>query len=115
MSRRLRTAEISAEPLGSKVQAMDALIDIDHGQWQGLSPERARAGWPEEIDLWYRRPDLVRAQALSRYWLLAQAPCAINEIDATPGSLLVRSVTETGHLGAPQVPGRGANAGSRGD
>jgi probable phosphoglycerate mutase len=147
MSRCLRTAEIIAEPFGLQAQPMDALNDIDYGQWQGLSPDQARAGWPQEIDLWYRRPDLVRVPGgeslqdvlaraaqglravvqrhpeetivlvahdslnrvvllhvlelpLSRYWLLAQAPCAINEIDATPGSFLVRSVNETGHLGA---------------
>lgn len=36
---------------------------------------------------------------LSRYWLLAQAPCAINEIIAARDGFSVRSVNETCHLG----------------
>jgi broad specificity phosphatase PhoE len=36
--------------------------------------------------------------ALSRYWHLAQAPCAINRIEATSDGFRVRSINETGHL-----------------
>jgi len=35
---------------------------------------------------------------LSRYWRLAQDPCAINEIDFSGGEFTVRSVNETWHL-----------------
>lgn len=34
-----RTAQIIAEPLGLRAQAMDAMSDIDYGEWQGLTPE----------------------------------------------------------------------------
>jgi broad specificity phosphatase PhoE len=60
MIRCLRTAQIIAEPFSLDAQPMDALIDIDYGEWQGLIPDEVRARWPREIDLWYRRPDLVR-------------------------------------------------------
>jgi probable phosphoglycerate mutase len=123
---------------------VDARDDIHYGEWQGLTPEEARARWPKEVDLWYRRPDLVRipgggalqdvlARAadalrwiverhaeevvlvghesinrvillhalelpLSRYWYLAQAPCAINQIIASSNGFLAHSVNETCHL-----------------
>jgi broad specificity phosphatase PhoE len=60
MGRCLRTGRIIAEPFGLVPQAIDALADIDYGQWQGLTPEETRARWPEEVELWYRRPDLAR-------------------------------------------------------
>jgi probable phosphoglycerate mutase len=60
MTRSVRTGRIIGGPFSLDAQPMDALIDIDYGQWQGLTPDEARARWPEEVDLWYRRPDLVR-------------------------------------------------------
>jgi broad specificity phosphatase PhoE len=148
MTRCVRTGQIIAEPFGLEVLPMDAFNDIDYGEWQGLTPGEARVRWPEEVDLWYRRPDLARIAggetlqdvlaraarglravvdrhpeetvvlvghdsvnrvillhalelALSRYWHLGQAPCAINQIDATSDGFAVRSVNETWHLHAP--------------
>lgn len=63
MSRCLRTGQIIAEPLGLEPLPMDALNDIDYGEWQGLTPDEARARWPREVELWYRRPDLARIAA----------------------------------------------------
>jgi phosphoserine phosphatase len=60
LGRTLRTARIIAEPLRLPVQPLDALIDIDYGQWQGLTLDEAEARWPAEARLWHRRPDLVR-------------------------------------------------------
>lgn len=60
MSRSLRTGQIIAEPFGLDARSMDALNDIHYGDWQGLTPDEARARWPEEVELWHRRPDLVR-------------------------------------------------------
>jgi probable phosphoglycerate mutase len=60
LGRTLRTARIIAEPLRLPVQTLDALIDIDYGQWQGLTIDEARDRWPAEATLWQRRPDLVR-------------------------------------------------------
>ena len=60
LGRTLQTARIIAEPLALPVQTLDALIDIDYGQWQGLTQGEAQARWPAEAGLWHRRPDLVR-------------------------------------------------------
>jgi phosphoserine phosphatase len=60
LGRTLRTARIIAEPLRLPVQTLDALIDIDYGQWQGLTQGEAKDRWPAEAGLWHRRPDLVR-------------------------------------------------------
>jgi phosphoserine phosphatase len=60
LGRTLRTARIIAEPLHLPVQPLDALIDIDYGEWQGLTADEARERWPAEGELWHRRPDLVQ-------------------------------------------------------
>ena len=60
LRRCVRTAQIIAEPLGLEAQPMPPLTDIDYGAWQGLTRDEARARWPQEVDLWYRRPDMVR-------------------------------------------------------
>jgi broad specificity phosphatase PhoE len=61
MSRCVRTGQIIAQPFGLEAQPMATLNDIDYGEWQGLTPDEARARWPDEVDLWYHRPDLARA------------------------------------------------------
>ena len=60
MTRCVRTGQLIAEPFGLEVLPMDPFNDIDYGEWQGLTPDEARVRWPEEVDLWYRRPDLAR-------------------------------------------------------
>jgi broad specificity phosphatase PhoE len=60
MSRALHTGQIIAEPFSLDARSMDALNDIHYGDWQGLTRDEARARWPEEVELWFRRPDLVR-------------------------------------------------------
>lgn len=60
LSRAVRTAEAIASRLGLPVQPHPALIDIDYGQWQGLTPDEVRQRWPEEIDAWYNAPRRAR-------------------------------------------------------
>jgi broad specificity phosphatase PhoE len=60
LRRCVRTGQIIAEPFSLEAQPTAALTDIDYGEWQGLTPDEARARWPQEVDLWYRRPDMVR-------------------------------------------------------
>ena len=58
LSRAMATAEPIAQGLGVEPQAHAGLIDIDYGAWQGLTPEEARAGWPELVEALYRgNPD----------------------------------------------------------
>jgi probable phosphoglycerate mutase len=42
-------------------------------------------------------------QPLSSFWRVAQDPCCINEIDIFEGSVCVRRINETHHLGAVGV------------
>jgi broad specificity phosphatase PhoE len=51
------TAEAIAQPFGLTPITLDGLIDIDYGEWTGLTPEEARARWRDEVDTWYRSPD----------------------------------------------------------
>jgi probable phosphoglycerate mutase len=57
LSRSRATAEAIAIPLGLTPGPLDGLIDIDYGQWQGLTPDEVRARWPGLLETWYRSPD----------------------------------------------------------
>ena len=57
LSRCRATGEAIAKPFGLSPATRDGLIDIDYGQWQGLTPGEARSRWPEPLDTWYRAPD----------------------------------------------------------
>jgi probable phosphoglycerate mutase len=35
-------------------------VDIDYGEWQGLTPEEARQRWPEAVEAWYNTPQTAR-------------------------------------------------------
>ncbi len=58
--RSLRTAEAIASRCNLTVQVHPGLVDIDYGEWQGLSPEEARQRWPEQVEAWYNQPHLAR-------------------------------------------------------
>jgi phosphoserine phosphatase len=51
------TAEAIGKPLGLAPSPLEGLIDIDYGQWQGLTPDEVRARWPGQLETWYRAPD----------------------------------------------------------
>jgi broad specificity phosphatase PhoE len=57
LSRSVKTAEAIARHYGLPVQVHPGLVDIDYGDWQGLSPEEARQRWPEQIETWYNQPE----------------------------------------------------------
>jgi broad specificity phosphatase PhoE len=56
LSRAMQTGAAIAEPFGLAVEPLPGLIDIDYGQWQGLSPDEVKARWPELLDDWYHKP-----------------------------------------------------------
>lgn len=60
LSRAARTAEAVAKQCSLAVQPHPGLIDIDYGDWQGLSPDEVRRGWPELLSAWYRAPETLR-------------------------------------------------------
>src|SRR5439155_919366 len=57
LSRSRATAEAIAAPFGLSPRLLDGLIDIDYGQWQGLTLDEVRAHWPELLETWHRAPD----------------------------------------------------------
>jgi phosphoserine phosphatase len=57
LSRSRATADAIATPLGLSPRPLDGLIDIDYGQWQGLTPDEVRARWPGLLETWRRAPD----------------------------------------------------------
>ncbi len=60
LSRALKTAEAIAGRCGLEVIPEPALIDINYGEWQGLSPEEVRRRWPPEFEAWCHAPQEAR-------------------------------------------------------
>jgi len=56
LSRCRATAEAIGRPFGLTPTPVPGLVDIDYGDWQGLTPDEARSKWPEPLDTWYRAP-----------------------------------------------------------
>ena len=83
LARAVKTAEAVAWHFGLSVQVHPGLIDIHYGQWQGLTPDEARARWPEVIDAWYNAPHTVSipgGETLDE--LRARAMRTVNELSA---------------------------------
>jgi len=51
------TGAAIGKPLGLEPSRLDGLIDIDYGQWQGLTPDEVRACWPRQLETWHHAPD----------------------------------------------------------
>lgn len=60
LSRAVKTGEAIARQFDLPVKPHRGLVDIDYGQWQGLTPTEAKGLWPEIVDAWYRTPDAAR-------------------------------------------------------
>jgi len=56
LTRAVKTAEAVAWHFGLSVQIHPDLIDIDYGQWHGLTPIEAKERWPEASNAWYNAP-----------------------------------------------------------
>ena len=56
LSRCRATAEAIGRPFGLTPTPVPGLMDIDYGEWQGLSPDEVGRKWPEMLDTWYRAP-----------------------------------------------------------
>lgn len=75
------TAAAIAAPFRLVPQPQDGLVDIDYGEWQGLTREEAAARWPQETDTWFRRPHLAAipgGESLAA--VLARASAALLDI-----------------------------------
>jgi len=60
LGRALKTAEAIAQPFQIPVQPLAGVVDIDYGDWQGLTPQEVGERWPQELDAWYNAPQTVR-------------------------------------------------------
>jgi broad specificity phosphatase PhoE len=60
LMRAMSTAQAIAEALSMSVLELPELIDMNFGQWEGLSPDEVRARWPDLLAAWYAAPDTVR-------------------------------------------------------
>ena len=60
LKRTLETAKIIANQFGLPVKPLDGLIDIDFGNWQGLSAEEAAERDSELYNTWLEFPHRVR-------------------------------------------------------
>ncbi len=60
LHRALTTAEILARPLILEVRLLPGIIDIDYGEWQGLSPEEAAANYGSLYSKWLNSPHEVK-------------------------------------------------------
>jgi probable phosphoglycerate mutase len=56
LSRCRTTAEAIGRPFGLTPTLVPGLMDIDYGEWQGLTPDEVGRKWPETLDTWYRAP-----------------------------------------------------------
>ena len=54
--RAVRTAEALAWHFNLRIEVHPGLIDIDYGEWQGLTPDEVRERWPKIVDAWYNAP-----------------------------------------------------------
>ncbi|MCJ7655072.1 MAG: histidine phosphatase family protein [Dehalococcoidia bacterium] len=60
LRRALATAEILVRPFGLEVKLLPGIIDIDYGEWQGLSPEEVAAKDGGLYSKWLESPHEVK-------------------------------------------------------
>ncbi len=96
LSRAVKTAEAVAQHFNLGVQINNGLVDIDYGEWQGLTPNEARQRWPEQVDNWYRHPETVSIPGGETLIdLRSRAMQTINELDARHAG---QTIVLVGHM-----------------
>jgi broad specificity phosphatase PhoE len=60
LRRALTTAEIMAHPFGLEVKPLPGIIDIDYGEWQGLSSEEAAIKDDGLYSKWLENPQEIK-------------------------------------------------------
>ena len=81
LPRAMTTARILARSLNIEPTPLEGLIDIDYGDWQGLSAEEAEARYPKPYSLWLQSPHLVafpKGESLEQ--VLSRAMAAIEAL-----------------------------------
>ncbi|HEX3412252.1 MAG TPA: histidine phosphatase family protein [Stellaceae bacterium] len=81
LSRSRMTAEAIGRPFGLTPTAVPGLMDIDYGEWQGLTPDEVGQKWAEPLDTWYRAPHWAAIPGgESLQDVLARAVAALREV-----------------------------------
>lgn len=57
LQRAMKTAEIIAGRHGLAPVPCPGLVDMDYGEWQGLTVRQVRDGWPREFENWLKFPE----------------------------------------------------------
>jgi len=110
LSRAMETARPTAEALGLDVQPEPGLLDIDYGEWGGLSGDEARARDPDLLARWLTDPGSARfpgGEGLAD--VQARAMATVNRlVERYPGQtvmavghVVVNRALILGVLGAP--------------
>jgi broad specificity phosphatase PhoE len=81
LSRSRTTAEAIGRPFGLTSTPVPGLMDIDYGEWQGLTPDEVKRKWPEALDTWYRAPHWAAIPGgESLQDVLARAAAALRDV-----------------------------------
>ena len=101
MQRAVRTGQICAERLGLTVQTLPGLLDLNFGEWQGLSPAEVSARYPELHRRWLTTPgDVQLPGGESLATMQRRAVEALEMVIARhPGE----TVLMVGHMGVNKV------------
>ena len=59
LSRSVQTLEPLANRLGKKVELMESVIDMNFGDWEGVSVADAEKQYPEMFNTWKKQPEKV--------------------------------------------------------
>jgi broad specificity phosphatase PhoE len=60
LKRAIETARPTAQQLGLPVQPLPGIVDINYGDWQGLSPAEVAKTHPDLYRLWLEKPHRVK-------------------------------------------------------
>jgi broad specificity phosphatase PhoE len=108
LNRALDTAQPIAAACGLDLSVLDALIDVDYGDWAGLSAEEAEARDPNLFATWRDNPHLVHfprgeslEQVRQRSWEAVEALCGAHpgETVALVSHVVVNRVLISAALG----------------
>jgi phosphoserine phosphatase len=81
LSRCRTTAEAIGRPFGLTPALVPRLMDIDYGEWQGLTPDEVGRKWPEALATWHRAPHWAAIPGgESLQDVLARAVAALREV-----------------------------------
>jgi len=80
LTRCLQTAEAIAAATAVEVRSLEGLVDIDYGDWQGLTPAEVHTRYPDVYRVWLSAPHEARipgGETLDR--VRARASAALEE------------------------------------